>query len=101
MQDLRLICICKQKTFLTVLSINSSQKDKALAVKTSKPNFVTFFIACLLSCEISLFVTAANREGILLATYPSLASDIHWKDIHCLSCQSKRAKNTIHYFSIY
>ena len=44
-----------------------------LSVKTSKPNFVTFlkyFGNSLLdySCEISLFVTAANREGILLAT---------------------------------
>ena len=43
-QDLSLICICKQKTFSPVLSINSSQKDKALPVKTSKPNFVTFFV---------------------------------------------------------
>ena len=41
-QDLSLICICKQNTFSPVLSINSSQKDKALPVKTSKPNFVTF-----------------------------------------------------------
>ena len=43
-QDLSLIFIGKQKTFLWVLSINSSQKDKALPVKTSKPNFVTFFV---------------------------------------------------------
>ena len=43
-QDLSLICICKQKTFSPVLSINSSQKDKALPVKTSKPRFATFFI---------------------------------------------------------
>ena len=41
-QDLGLICVCEQKTFSTVSSINSSQKDKALPVKTSKPNFVTF-----------------------------------------------------------
>ena len=34
----------------------------------------TLGTACLISCEISLFVTAANREGILLATYASLAS---------------------------
>ena len=40
----RLICICKQKPFPPVSSINSSQKDKALPVKTSKPNFVTFFV---------------------------------------------------------
>ena len=43
-QDLSLICICKQNTFSPVLSIKSSQKDKALPVKTSKPNFVTFFV---------------------------------------------------------
>ena len=30
--------------------------------------------ACFISCEISLFVTAANQEGILLETYASLAS---------------------------
>ena len=42
--NLSLICICKQKTFSQVLSINSSKKDKALPVKTSKPNFVTFSV---------------------------------------------------------
>ena len=42
-QDLSLICICKQKKNSPVLSINSSRKDKALPVKTSKPHFVTFF----------------------------------------------------------
>ena len=30
-----LICICKQKAFSPVSSINSSQTDKALPVKTS------------------------------------------------------------------
>ena len=69
MQGLSLICICKQKTFLTVLSINSSQKDKVEKVKKTKCISGT---ACLISCENSLFVTAANREGILLATYASL-----------------------------
>ena len=54
-----LICICRQKTFSPVSSINSSQTDKALPVKTSKPNFVTFLVyfggtACLIFCEISL-----------------------------------------------
>ena len=44
MQDLRLICICKQKNFSPVLSINSSKKDKALSGKTSKPNFVIFVV---------------------------------------------------------
>ena len=32
----------RHKTFSPVSSINSSKKDKALPVKTSKPNFVTF-----------------------------------------------------------
>ena len=44
--------------------INSSQTDQALPVKTSKPNFVTFFVylesAGKIICEISSFVTAAN-----------------------------------------
>ena len=44
MQDLSLIGICKQKTFSPVLSINSNKKDKALPVKTSKQNFITFFV---------------------------------------------------------
>ena len=39
-----LICICKQTTFSLVSSIDSRQTDKALPVKTSKPNFVTFFV---------------------------------------------------------
>ena len=39
-----LICICKQKTYSPVSSINSSQSDKDLPVKTSKPNFVTLFV---------------------------------------------------------
>ena len=42
MQDL--ICICKLKTFSPVSLINSSQTDKALPVKASKPNFITFFV---------------------------------------------------------
>ena len=44
MQDLSLICICKQKSFSLVLWINSSKEYKALPVKISKPNFVTFFV---------------------------------------------------------
>ena len=51
---------------------------KPLCIKTSKPNFVTIFVyfgtACLIICEFSLFVTAANRKAILLVTYASLAS---------------------------
>ena len=42
--------------------------------RTSSTSSYTSGTACLISCEISLFVTAANREGILLATYASLAS---------------------------
>ena len=63
-----LIFICKQKTFSPLSSVNSSQTDKALPVKTAKPNFVTFFDSCisgtafLIICEISLYVTAANRK---------------------------------------
>ena len=34
----------KKKTFSPVSAINSRQKDKAPPVKTSKPNFVTFFV---------------------------------------------------------
>ena len=76
---LSLICICKQKTFSPVLSINSSQKDKKLYLlklpnRTSSPTSCISATACLISCEISLFVTAANREGIFLATYVSLVS---------------------------
>ena len=33
-----------QKSFSPVSSINSSQTDIAFPVKTSKPNFVTFFV---------------------------------------------------------
>ena len=33
-----------QKSFSPVSLINSSQTDVALPVKTSKPNFVTFFV---------------------------------------------------------
>ena len=79
---LSLIYIGKQKTFSKVLSINSSKKDKGLPIKsvlklqnrTSSPSSCISGTACLISCDISLFVTAANREGILLATYASLAS---------------------------
>ena len=59
-----------EKRFLLVSSINSSQTDKALPVKTSKPNFLTFFVYF----GNSLFVTASSREAILLVTYAWLAS---------------------------
>ena len=41
---LKLNLHCKQKTFSPVLLRNSSQKDKALPVKTSTSNFVTFLV---------------------------------------------------------
>ena len=100
------ISICKQKTFSPVLAINSSQKDKALTVKTSKPNFSPSLCisetACLISYEISLFVTAANREGIFAPKLREFGVN-QWivQDIHWLSTQSERTKNTIHCFSIY
>ena len=37
-QDLSLIFICKQETFSPVLSINSSQKDKAFNYLLNLPN---------------------------------------------------------------
>ena len=47
-----------QKSFSPVPSINSSQTGIALPVKTSKPNFVTFFVyfgnSAFDYCEISL-----------------------------------------------
>ena len=42
--------------------------------RTSPPSSCISGTACSISCEISLFVAAANQEGILLATYASLAS---------------------------
>ena len=39
-----LFYICKQKTFSTVSSINLSKTDKALPIKSSKPNFLTCFV---------------------------------------------------------
>ena len=40
-----LVCICNEtKNFFTVLSVNSSQTDKGLPVKASKPNLVIFVV---------------------------------------------------------
>ena len=71
--------ICKQKTFPPVSSINSSRtKTKhdllKLPNRTSSPSLCISGTACLIICEISLFVTAGNPEGILLATYASLTT---------------------------
>ena len=76
---LDLICICKQKTFSLISSINSSQTDKALPGKLpnriSPPSSCISGTACLIICETSLFVTAPNREAVLhVLTYASLAS---------------------------
>ena len=43
-QDWSLICICKQKTFAPISSVNWIQTEKALPVETFKPTFVTFFV---------------------------------------------------------
>ena len=83
MQDLSLICIRRQKTHsANSNSINSDKKQiqvkktkvylLKLPKQTSSPSSCISGTACLISCEISLFVTAANREGILLTTCASL-----------------------------
>ena len=66
-----LICICRQSTLSPVSSINSSQTDKSLPVKTSKQNFVTFLrvleTAFLIIREKSLrLLRQQTREAILL-----------------------------------
>ena len=113
-QDSSLICICKQKTFSPVSSINLSQKDKALPVKTSKPNFVFFFVYLgnsLLDYSWNFFDCygskpeshfARNLREFSVARSEELEVN-QWTalDIHWLSSQSKRVKKTIHCFSIY
>ena len=88
-QDLSLICICKQKTFSPVLSITIQVKKTKLYLlklpnRTSSPFSCILGTACLISCEISLFVTAGNRKGILLATCLSLAS-LAWRNWRWIS----------------
>ena len=56
-----LTCICKQKTVLPVSSINLSQTDKALPVKTSEPNFVTFFRSSLFDYLWNFFVCYGSK----------------------------------------
>ena len=58
-----LTCICKQKTVLPVSSINLSQTDKALPVKTSEPNFVTFFRSSLFDYLWNFFVCYGSKAG--------------------------------------
>ena len=67
-QDLSLICICKQKNFSPVSSINLSQTDKALPLKISKPNLVTFFVYfgnILFDYLWNFFVCYCNQPGSL------------------------------------
>ena len=104
-------CICKQKTFSPVSSANSSQTDKALPVKTFKPNFVTFFVYFgngSFDYLWNFFICYGSKPGRHFARNLSkfsvacleklevnqwIALDIRW-----LSSQSERAKNTIHCF---
>ena len=71
-----LIDICKQKTFSSVSSINSNQTDKALPVKASKPNLVTFFLYfgnSLFDYLWNFFVRyGGKRETIFLVTYATV-----------------------------
>ena len=59
-----------QKSFSPVSSINSSQTDIAFPVKTSEPNFVTFFVHFGNSSfdYLQNFFVTANREAILVVT---------------------------------
>ena len=94
--------------------MNSSQTDKALLVKTTKPNFVTFFVYfgnSLFDYLWNFFVYYGSKPGGHFArnlrefgVARSEELEVNqWivQDIHWLSSQSERAKNTIHCFSIY
>ena len=104
-----LICICKQKTFSPVSSINSSQMDKALYLlklpnQISSPSSYISGTACLIICEMSLFVMAANRtrRGSHFAhnfrefgVARSKELEVNeWIAVEILRSQSERAKNT-------
>ena len=99
-QDLSLICIC--------------QTDKALPVKTSKPNFLTFFLYfgnSLFDYLWDFFVCCGNKPkshfALKLSKFGVARSEelevnqLIVQDIPRLSSQSERAKNTIHCLSIY
>ena len=60
-----LICICRQNTFSPASSINSSQTDKSLPVKTSKQNFVTFLRVLGTACY-------GSKLGRLFCLYMNL-----------------------------
>ena len=112
--SLSLIYIRKQKNFPPVSSINSRQTDKAAPVKTSKPNFVTFFVyfgnslfdylwnffVCYGSKPESHFACNLREFGVARSAKLEVNQWIAL-DIRRLSSQSERAKNTIHCFRIY
>ena len=86
-------------------SINWSQTDKALPVKTSKPTFVTFFVYfgnSLFNYLWNFFVCYRSKSGNHFARNASLeeleVNECLVQDIPRLSSQSERAKNTIHCF---
>ena len=94
--------------------MKSSQTDKALPVKPSKPNFFTFFVyfgSNLFDYLWNFFVCYGSKPGshfdcnfreFGVARSEELEVN-HWiaLDIHWLSSPSERVKNTIHCFSIY
>ena len=102
------------QTFSPVSSLNSSQTDKHIPVKTSQPNFVTFFVCfgnSLFDYLWIFFVCYGSKPGSHLACNlgkfgiaRSEELEVNqWimEDIPRLSSKWKRAKNTIHHFSIY
>ena len=99
----------KPKTFSPVSSINSTQTDKALPVKTSKPNCVTFLVyfgKSFFDCLWNFFVFYGSKPGSQFARNlrefgVARSEELgvnQWivLDIPRLSNQSERAKNTIH-----
>ena len=73
-----LICICKQRNFFPGFIKIQVKETKFYLLKLlnqiSPLSLSILGTACLIICEISLFVSAANREAILLVTYTTLAS---------------------------
>ena len=93
----QLICICKQKPFSPgFLFIYSSQTDNWKLYQLKLSNRILSSSSCfsetasLIICEISLFITAAKREAILLVTYASLAllAQRNWRWISEQPCIS-------------
>ena len=107
-------CLKLQSVSILAVDNYSSQKDKALSVKTSKPNFVNFFMYfgnSLLDYLWNFLVCYGSKPGKHFARnlreFGAARSEElvvnQWivQNIHWLSSQSERAKNTIHCFSIY